>query len=153
MKITFTDTQGQGGSLYEFKVYGAPVLLSQGKTATASSVYSASYDAAKAVDGDAGSRWAQASGAADPSWLKVDLGDQYQISSVNTSAYLLTGLGVKYKIEYSTDDSTYSMYADKTGSFSTPGVDTKAGSVTARYMKITFTDTQGQGGSLYEFKV
>ncbi|MDH2393806.1 right-handed parallel beta-helix repeat-containing protein, partial [Streptomyces sp. HNM0663] len=62
--------------------------------ATASSSYSASYNAAKAVDGDAGSRWAQASGAADPSWLKVDLGDQYQISSVNTSAYLLTGLGV-----------------------------------------------------------
>lgn len=154
VRITLTGTQGQGGSLYEFKVYGTPLPpLSQGKPATASSTYSATYSADKAVDGDMASRWAQGSGLPDPSWLKVDLGASYQLSRVETAAYLPSGLGLKYKIEHSTDDSTWSIYADKTAAYSVPGTDTNAGNVVARYVRITLTATQGQGGSLYEFKV
>lgn len=160
MRITFVDTQGLDAAIKEFSVYGVPTStsstpVSEGKTATASSIYSSGYDAAKAVDGNAGTRWAQASGAADPSWLKVDLGANHSITSVNTTFYQQLGLGEKYKIEYSTDDSTYSMYYDHTGSFTTQAsnTDTNAGSITARYMKITLTATQAQGGSIYEFKV
>ncbi|KRF43830.1 discoidin domain-containing protein [Paenibacillus sp. Soil787] len=119
MRITLTATQGQGSSIYEFKVYGSLIPISQGKTATASSIYSSSYDASKAVDGSSSTRWAQGSGLADPSWLKVDLGANYSISNVNTTFYQQSGLGGKYKIEFSTDDSTYSMYVDHTGSFTT----------------------------------
>ena len=153
MRITFMDTQGQGGSLYEFEVYGELAPISQGKTATASTIYSASYNASNAVDGSAATRWAQQGYLADPSWLKVDLGANYTISRVETSAYLHGDKGMKYKIEYSTDDVTYSTYADKTATYSVPGTDTNSGVAAARYMRITFTDTQGQGGSVYEFKV
>ena len=47
-------------------------LLSQGKTATASSVENASFPASAAVDGNTGTRWSSA--FSDPQWLEVDLG-------------------------------------------------------------------------------
>ena len=45
------------------------------------------------------------------------------------------------------------MYDDKTATFSIPGFDTTPAPVTARYVRVTLTATQGQGGSLYELKV
>lgn len=138
IRITLTATQAQGGSLYEFEVFGTPPPpLSQGKTATASSTYSTSYTPpwrSMATTLLAGLR------ARDYlSWLKVDLGGKCTIVHVDTAAFLNSGLGVKYKIEYSTDDNTYSKYADKTGAFSTPGTDTTPGAITARYLRITLT--------------
>ena len=50
----------------------AATLLSQGKTATASSVENASFPASAAVDGNTGTRWSSA--FSDPQWLEVDLG-------------------------------------------------------------------------------
>ena len=129
-----------------------PVPISQGKTATASSTYSSGHLASNAVDGNPTTRWAQASGAPDPSWLKVDLGEAHTVTGVTTAAFLGTGKGVKYKIEYSTDDVNWSTYADHTSTFGVPGKDA-ASTVTARYVRITLTGTQLQGGSLWEFKV
>jgi F5/8 type C domain-containing protein len=51
----------------------ADTLLSQGKPATASSVESSTYAAAKALDGNSTTRWASAEGH-DPEWIRVDLG-------------------------------------------------------------------------------
>lgn len=154
LKITFTDSQGQAATIAEFDVFGTlPAPVSQGKAATASSIYSSGFDASKAVDGDTSSRWAQQAGAADPSWLKIDLGSSYQLTRTETAAYMPSGLGMKYKIEYSSDGSTWSTYVDKTSSFSTPGIDANAATIDARYVRITLTGTQGQGGSIYEFKV
>ncbi len=150
LRIRLTDTWGQGASINEFQVFGSPQLVSLGKTATSSSQYSSSYDAAKAVDGFPGTRWA-AVDLTDPSWVKVDLGANYSVSSVNTSALLYSRLPIKYKIEYSTDNTNWSMYADHTAAYAIPGTDT--GSATARYVRITLTDTQGQRGSLWEFQV
>ncbi|WP_345762082.1 discoidin domain-containing protein [Diaminobutyricibacter sp. McL0608] len=153
VRITFIDTQHQGGSIYQFDVYGtSPPPLSQGKTATASSIYSSTYDASKAVDGDTTTRWAQASGAADPSWLEVDLGANHSVTSITTLAYLTNP--VRYKIEYSTDNSSWTSFADHQGTDTTPGTDAApGGSVTARYLRITLTNTHSQGGSIYEFDV
>ena len=153
VKITLTATQGQGSSINEFQIDGTPYPISQGKSATASSEYSATYSAAMALDGDPATRWAQQSDAPDPQSLNVDLEGLYTISSVNTSARLSYGLGVKYKIEYSTDNTNWSTYADKTAAYSTPGLDTNTNTITARYVKITLTATQGQGSSIYEFQV
>ncbi|KRF43828.1 discoidin domain-containing protein [Paenibacillus sp. Soil787] len=141
-------------TLDAFKVYGSVVPISQGKLSTASSNYSNEYDSSKAVDGDTTTRWGQASGDTTP-WVKVDLGAVYKISSVNTNFYWISGLGVKYKIEYSTDDITYFMYSDKTAAYATQtsNTDKNAGSITARYMRITETDTQSQGGGIYQFDV
>ncbi|MEU5389518.1 discoidin domain-containing protein, partial [Kitasatospora cineracea] len=53
------------------RAQAAPVLLSQGKAATASSTENYGTPASNAVDGDTGTRWSSA--AADPQWLQVDL--------------------------------------------------------------------------------
>ena len=58
-----------------------PVLLSQGKTVTASSVENADYYPAKyAVDGSTTSRWSSL--ASDAQWLRIDLGSTSTISKV-----------------------------------------------------------------------
>src|SRR6185437_428099 len=58
----------------------APALLSQGKTATASSTENAGTPASAAVDGNTGTRWSSAFG--DPQWLQVDLGTTATLSQV-----------------------------------------------------------------------
>ena len=59
----------------------APVLLSGGKTVTASSTESADYTPASAVaDGNAGTRWA--STPSDAQWLTIDLGGTAQVEQV-----------------------------------------------------------------------
>ena len=58
----------------------AATLLSQGRTATASSLENASFPASAAVDGNTGTRWSSA--FSDPQWLEVDLGGTASISQV-----------------------------------------------------------------------
>ena len=58
----------------------ADTLLSQGRPATASSQEGTDTGAAKAVDGDNGTRWS--SQFSDPQWLQVDLGATATISQV-----------------------------------------------------------------------
>ncbi len=153
VRVTFTATQGQGGSVSEFDVYGDPITrLTAGATATASSIYSPTFSADKALDLNAATRWAQSAGAADPSWLQVDLGSAQDVAHVATSAFPV-GSAVKYKIEYSTDGSTWSTFVAKTAAFSAPGIDSLTTPVSARYVKITITGSNGQGGSIREFQV
>ncbi|MFB9695988.1 discoidin domain-containing protein, partial [Amorphoplanes digitatis] len=81
----------------------ADPLLSQGKPATASSQEGADVTAAKAVDGDAGTRWSSV--FSDPQWLQVDLGATATISQVVLQwegAY-----GRAYKIQTSPDGSAW----------------------------------------------
>ncbi|MEU4218644.1 discoidin domain-containing protein, partial [Actinoplanes sp. NPDC026623] len=90
----------------------ADSLLSQGKTATASSQEGADVAAAKAVDGDAGSRWS--SQFSDPQWLQVDLGATATISQVVLQwegAY-----GKAYKIQTSPNGTAWTdVYSTTTG--------------------------------------
>src|SRR5258705_198598 len=58
----------------------AATLLSQGQTATASSVENASFPASAAVDGNTGTRWSSA--FSDPQWLQVDLGTSQTVCEV-----------------------------------------------------------------------
>jgi hypothetical protein len=59
----------------------APLPLSEGRTASAESSWGGGYEAAKAVDGDADTRWAAAPGH-NTGWLEVDLGAARSFSSV-----------------------------------------------------------------------
>ncbi|MGW2223183.1 discoidin domain-containing protein, partial [Nonomuraea sp. NPDC001684] len=82
----------------------ADTLLSGGKPVTASSVEGSGFEAAKAVDGNASTRWASVEGH-DPEWIRVDLGDTYNVSRVKLSweaAY-----GKSYKIQTSPDGATW----------------------------------------------
>ncbi|MEY9965689.1 beta-glucanase (GH16 family) [Streptacidiphilus sp. MAP12-16] len=143
-----------GDSLYELALYGTPssgggsTLLSQGKTATASSVENASFTAPNAVDGNTGTRWS--SGFSDPQWLQVDLGASHTISQVvlNWEAAYATA----FQIQTSTDGSTWTtVYSTTSG---TGGTQTLAVSGSGRYVRMYGTARATQYGySLWEFQV
>ncbi|MGW7100045.1 discoidin domain-containing protein [Streptomyces sp. NPDC054838] len=126
----------------------APVLLSQGKPATASSVEGAGTPAAAAVDGDNGTRWS--SQFSDPQWIQVDLGAPAQLNQVVLrweAAYAKS-----YRVELSTDGTNWSTaYSTAAG---TGGVQTHDITGTARYVRVYGTQrATGYGYSLWEFQV
>jgi hypothetical protein len=141
-----------GYSLWEFQVYGTQVstdatLLSQGKTATASSV-EAAYVAANAVDGKAATRWGSA--FSDPQWISVDLGATATISRVvlNWEA----AYGKAYQIQVSDDATSWTTISTVTSG--TGGVNDLAVSGSGRYVRMYGTARGTRYGySLWEFQV
>lgn len=132
------------------------VNLALGKTATASSMYSAEYTPAMAFDGSMSSRWAQGAGLPDPSWLQVDLGSLRKITGVVTT--FEKSSGYKYKIEYSadtTDPSGWTSLEDHTAAPTTTQTtySLPPSAVNARYVRITINDSSSSGGSIYELGV
>ncbi|MET8143913.1 discoidin domain-containing protein [Sphaerisporangium sp. NPDC005288] len=128
--------------------YAAPVLLSQGRPATASSAENAGTPASAAVDGNTGTRWSSAFG--DPQWLQVDLGATSTISQVTLNweaAY-----GTAFKIQVSADGAAWSdVYSTTTGG---GGVQNLAISGSGRYVRLYGTArATGYGYSLWEFQV
>ncbi|MET8787393.1 discoidin domain-containing protein [Streptomyces sp. NPDC004589] len=122
--------------------------LAQGKPATASSQSSTDQSAAKAFDGDLGTRW---SASQDPNnWIQVDLGSTYSLSEVD----LLweASYAKSYKIQGSTDGSTWhDLYSQPN---STGGSEKIPISGQARYLRMQGSRLSGQWGySLYEMQV
>ncbi|MFI7626515.1 discoidin domain-containing protein [Microbispora rosea] len=128
--------------------YAAPVLLSQGKTSTASSAENAGTPASAAVDGDTGTRWSSAFG--DPQWLQVDLGTTATLSQVvlNWEAAYATA----FKIQVSDNATTWTdLYSTTTG---TGGTQTLNVTGSGRYVRVYGTArATGYGYSLWEFQV
>ncbi len=126
----------------------APALLSQGKTATASSTENAGTPASAAVDGNTGTRWSSAFG--DPQWLQVDLGTTATLSQVtlNWEAAYATA----FKIQVSADASAWTdVYSTTTA---TGGVQNLAVSGSGRYVRVYGTArATAYGYSLWEFQV
>ncbi|GAA3434536.1 discoidin domain-containing protein [Kutzneria kofuensis] len=140
---TFTLTVSTGG--------GSSSLLSQGKTATSSSVESSTYAAAKAFDGNLTStRWASKEGS-DPQWLQVDLGATHSVTEVKLTweaAY-----GKSYTVQTSDDGTTWTtIYSTTTGNGGTDDLTGLAGS--GRYVRMNGTARgTSYGYSLYEMQV
>jgi F5/8 type C domain len=153
-----TRATGYGYSLWEFQVYGTTggggttppsgSLISQGRTATASSTENAGTPASAAVDGNTGTRWSSA--ASDPQWLQVDLGSTSTISSVvlNWEA----AYAKAFKIQTSADGTDWTdVYSTSTG---TGGTQTLAVNGSGRYVRMYGTTrATGYGYSLWEFQV
>jgi hypothetical protein len=132
----------------QLTAHAADSLLSQGRTATASSQEGADVAAANAVDGNAGTRWSSV--FADPQWLQVDLGATATINQVVLQwegAY-----GKAYKIQTSANGTTWTdVYSTTTGA---GGTETLAVTGSGRYVRMYGTArASGYGYSLYEFKV
>jgi hypothetical protein len=126
----------------------ADTLLSQGKTATASSTENANTPASAAVDGNTGTRWSSA--FSDPQWLQVDLGATATISSVTLNweaAYARS-----FQIQTSANGSTWTtIYSTTTGA---GGVQTLSVSGSGRYVRMNATArATAYGYSLWEFQV
>jgi hypothetical protein len=143
-----------GYSLYEMSVAGTPgggtggTLLSQGRTATASSTENATFPAGAAVDGNTGTRWSSA--FSDPQWLQVDLGATHAISKVELNweaAYAKA-----FQIQTSNDGTTWTtIYSTTTG---TGGVQDLTVAGSGRYVRMNGTQrATAYGYSLYEFQV
>ncbi|MEC3992369.1 discoidin domain-containing protein [Actinacidiphila sp. DG2A-62] len=126
----------------------AGTLLSQGKTATASSTENAGTPATAAVDGNTGTRWSSA--ASDPQWLQVDLGATDTISSVTLNWE--TAYAKAFKIQTSADGATWTdVYSTTTA---TGGTQTLSVNGSGRYVRMYGTTRATQYGySLWEFQV
>ena len=122
-------------------------LLSQGKTATASST-EGGYPANLAVDGNDGTRWS--SEFSDPQWIQVDLGSNQSLSRVDLNWEV--AYGKSYQIQTSTNGTSWSPVATVTNGDG--GADSIAISGSARYVRVAGT-VRGTpyGYSLWEFKV
>ncbi|MFF3838069.1 discoidin domain-containing protein [Streptomyces sp. NPDC001930] len=127
----------------------AETLLSQGKTATASSNEGAAWGASAAVDGDlTGTRWA--SQWSDAQWIQVDLGSSADISRVVLNwegAY-----GKAYDIQLSDNGSDWRTVKSVTAGDG--GTDELAVTGKGRYVRLQgITRGTGYGYSLWEFQV
>ncbi len=153
--VTGTSSAATRSATYSLTVTGPgsgrPVLLSQGKTANASSAESATYAASKAFDGNlTGTRWASKEGA-DPQWLSVDLGATSAISRVTLNweaAY-----GKSYAIQTSPDGTTWTtIYSTTSGNGGADELTGLAGS--GRFVRINGTARgTAYGYSLFEMQV
>ncbi|WP_443043012.1 discoidin domain-containing protein [Streptomyces sp. NBC_00370] len=126
----------------------ADTLLSQGRTATASSTENAGTPASAAVDGDAGTRWSSA--AADPQWIQVDLGATADISSVTLNWEAAYGKAFKIQVSGNGTDWT-DIYTTTTGP---GGKQTLTARGSGRYVRLYATARgTGYSYSLWEFQV
>ncbi len=129
--------------------HAAVTLISQGKTATASSTENAGTPASAAVDGNlTGTRWSSA--FSDPQWIQIDLGATASISQV-----VLTweaAYATAFQVQTSADGSNWAnIYSTTTGAGGTQTLNVTG---SGRYIRVYGTVRKtGYGYSLYEFQV
>ncbi|MEV4532748.1 discoidin domain-containing protein [Asanoa sp. NPDC049518] len=126
----------------------ADPLISQGRTATASSTENAGTPASAAVDGNTGTRWSSAFSV--PQWLQVDLGATATISRVvlNWEAAYATA----FTVQTSANGTTWTTVHTTTNG--TGGVQDLTVSGSGRYVRVNATaKATGYGVSLWEFQV
>ncbi|MEV5342526.1 discoidin domain-containing protein [Streptomyces sp. NPDC052676] len=126
-----------------------PVLLSQGRTATASSTEAPAFAASAAVDGNLTStRWS--SQWSDNQWFQVDLGRSAQIS--RTVLTWEAAYGKAYDIQLSDNGTDWRTVRSVTAGDG--GTDDLTVSGTGRYVRLQgISRATGYGYSLWEFQV
>jgi|GEM_PF-2007818 len=126
--------------------------VAEGKTAESDSSLSYTYSSSMANDGDEGTRWCAADSNLNH-WLKVDLGDVFQITGTQV-IWEFGGRVYKYRIDVSSDNINWTTAVDKTGNQSTLQVQNDVFNASGRYVRITITGLEnGTWASLWEFKV
>ncbi|OWV11515.1 sialidase [Micromonospora wenchangensis] len=128
--------------------HAAPVLLSQGRPATASSTEGTGFPASAAVDGNTGTRWSSA--FSDPQWLQVDLGARATLSQV--TLVWEAAHARAFQIQTSDNGTTWTtVWSTTTG---TGGTQTVPVTGSGRYVRMYGTTrATGYGYSLWEFQV
>jgi alpha-L-fucosidase len=123
--------------------------LTTGKKARASNVYQNddNYDAAKAVDGDDGTRWAT-DASTGLCWLEVDLGKPQTFDRAVIEECVDFGVRVKaFELQYKDSDTWKTFHAGKGIG---PHLEAKFAPVTARIVRLNITEGQG-GPTINEF--
>ncbi|RYY03732.1 MAG: hypothetical protein EOO53_07500 [Gammaproteobacteria bacterium] len=107
--------------------------------------------ATNAVDGNGGTRWESAV-ATDPSWISVDLGVQYALTSVVIDWEAANA--ATYQVQGSSNGTTWNTLATKTGGTFGNHTDTVAVTGNYRYLRIYGTARTSQYGySIWSLKV
>ncbi|GHF59600.1 hypothetical protein GCM10018790_41900 [Kitasatospora xanthocidica] len=115
-----------------------PSDIAAGRTATSDSEESSKGNtAARAVDGSTATRWCANDGSTGH-WLKVDLGSTRSLTGTRI-AWELDQTNYRYKIEGSTDNSTWTTLADLTATTGTGQVQVAQFRTQARYVRVTVT--------------
>ena len=153
---TQTSAGSDNYSLYEINVYGTPISdLALDRPAYASSVESASYAPAMAVDGNSSTRWSSGQWMQNSStgWIYVDLGTTFNILDVRLNWE--TAYAVNYQIQVSNDAVNWTTIQTITGNQSKSVADFSGLSATGRYVRIYCTQTSAGSDnySLYDFNV
>jgi uncharacterized membrane protein len=126
-----------------------PVNLALNKAASASTVWSATYDASKAVDGNTATRWSAASAQTSNQWLLVDLGSATTYDSVVIKEISFARV-TAFKIQSSTDGTTFTDRASGTTIGAAKTVSFNA--VSARYVRL-FVISASDVPTINEFEV
>ncbi|MCP2246625.1 alpha-L-fucosidase, partial [Lentzea aerocolonigenes] len=130
-----------------------PADVAAGRTATASSEETSKGNtAAKAVDSSTSTRWCANDGNTGH-WLAVDLGATKPITGARI-AWELDAANYRYRIEGSTDNTTWTTLSDQTTTTSTGQVRTAVFTAQARYVRVTVTGLPSGGwASIRAFEV
>ncbi len=121
-----------------------------GKTAAASSALDG-YPASNANSGDESKIWCASDGTY-PQWWKIDLGQNYDVTNL-TFKLAPSSASFKYKIEVSTDNSSFITKVNKTSNYCS-GNQNISFTAAARYVRITFTGSgTGDWASLSDVMV
>lgn len=132
----------------ELKSNADAKIISRNKPATASSSQSTTYAPGKAVDGNAGTRWASSAG--DNQWVRIDLQARYRVHRV--MLYWDAAYGKDYDIQLSEDGNTWTTYYSMRAG--TGGADNLILDGIGRYVRVKgIAQGTSQGYSLKEFDV
>jgi hypothetical protein len=160
-----------GYSIWEWRVFGNPVVSSSSKTSSSTSTSSSSNavsnlalnaitaastaigGSALAVDGNMGTRWESAHGI-DPAWISVDLGGEKSLNSV--VIYWEAANAATYEVQGSNNNSSWITLASRSGG--TFGNRTDTVSITGNYRYVRIYGTSRSAGnywgySIYELQV
>ncbi len=131
---------------------GGGTNLALGKTASASSIWGAGYEASKANDNDFGTRWNAADATGVGEWLQIDFGTNTTFNKTTLTQCLnrITG----YKIQYWNGSSWIDAYTGGTlGASRTDTFSAVTGSKARLYITGIQSDGQNTAPSLYEFQI
>jgi len=115
-----------------------PTDIARGCPTTADSVETAHGNlASNATDGDTSTRWCAADGNTGH-WLQVDLGSVRSVTGARI-AWEAPGKAYRFRIDGSTDGSTWSTLADQTGNTTAAQVQVATFTGQTRYVRVTVT--------------
>jgi hypothetical protein len=127
-----------------------PTNLALSGTASADSTQNPNFPS-RGNDGNTSTRWSAADSGLNH-WWQVDLG---AIRTLTSSQVMWQNSGVvyKYKIEVSTNGTTWTQVVDKTNNTSTAQTQTDTFSASGRFVRITVTGLPfGSSASFFEFQ-
>jgi alpha-L-fucosidase len=126
--------------------------IALGKPATASSEETAKGNLIRnGNDGDAATRWCASSGDL-PQWWAVDLGDSVTVT--NAQIMWERNAAYQYVIEVSTNQTNWTVVADKSGNTALIQASSDNFSAKGRYMRVVITGLPGGAwASFFEFQV